>query len=407
MPDPKKASEGPPKKKRKQAPKREWLPWEFCKLIEPHNGVLPSFGWQKPSSVSEDERALIIKQSESLFPVGFYDMTPTKRGVTKGRGDWKGKEALRLAHCSAEKNGCHFKARFCRVESGMEIFTSGNHDVMAHLTPRKRGLAPAARAIVTKYREEPQAKLVEWLKDGGLLDGVSEDLEKVKQQIKRRKMTLKRKQRRNAESFSQSASSQGSSQGSASHDVPSLQDTSSSQGSASRDLPSLQDTSSSQDTPSQYASTLRITAPDANFDVEEEEEDPLFSSKINILQDDNFISLIDPPQRCRGDTPNNDSYFSDEGEASLREEAAHYAVVDNSFGDTGPYSPTTVVEDVSAPFGFTSMFESGQLLQAADLFPRIAPEYSMSQHMPLPLKQERPLFSTSLDPTGSYNQTAV
>ena len=127
--DTKMDSQGPAKKKRKQTAKRLWLPWEFCKLIEPQNGSLPPFGWEKPSSVTEDERALITKQSETLFPVGFYDMTPTKRGVTKGRGDWKSKEALRLAHCSAEKNGCRFKARFCRVENGMEIFTSGDHDV--------------------------------------------------------------------------------------------------------------------------------------------------------------------------------------------------------------------------------------------------------------------------------------
>lgn len=118
------------KKQKKKAVKRLWLPWEFCKLIEPENSAsFPPFGWEKPSSVTEDERGVIKSESETLFPVGFYDMTPAKRGVTKGRGDWKGKEALRLAHCSAEKNGCRFKARFCRVMNGMEIFTSGTHDV--------------------------------------------------------------------------------------------------------------------------------------------------------------------------------------------------------------------------------------------------------------------------------------
>ena len=124
------ADEGPAKKKRKTAVKREWLPWEFCKFIEPEDSHSPPpFGWKKPSSVTDDERAIMHSQSDTLFPVGFYDMTPTKRGVTKGRGDWKGKEALRLAHCSAEKNGCRFKARFCRIANGMEIFTSGDHDV--------------------------------------------------------------------------------------------------------------------------------------------------------------------------------------------------------------------------------------------------------------------------------------
>ena len=119
-----------PSKKTKKIAKRLWLPWEFCKLIEPEKGGdLPPFGWDKPSSVTDGEKAIIASESESLFPVGFYDMTPAKRGVTKGRGDWKGKEALRLAHCSAEKNGCRFKARFCRVVNGMEIFTSGTHDV--------------------------------------------------------------------------------------------------------------------------------------------------------------------------------------------------------------------------------------------------------------------------------------
>lgn len=119
-----------PATKRKKEVKRLWLPWEFCRLIEPKQGeALPPFGWKKPSALTDEEKAAIAKESETLFPVGFYDMTPTKRGVTKGRGDWKGKEALRLAHCSAEKNGCRFKVRFCRVPNGMEIHTSGNHDV--------------------------------------------------------------------------------------------------------------------------------------------------------------------------------------------------------------------------------------------------------------------------------------
>ena len=130
-------------KKGKKDVKRLWLPWEFCKLIEPPKGA-PPFGREKPSSVTDDEKDIMASESETLFPVGFYDMTPAKRGVTKGRGDWKGKEALRLAHCSAEKNGCLFKARFCRVANGMEIFTSGTHNVSLRLViafRRKKNIA--------------------------------------------------------------------------------------------------------------------------------------------------------------------------------------------------------------------------------------------------------------------------
>ena len=246
-------------------------------------------------------------------------------------------------------------------------------------------MAPAARAIVTKYREESQSKLVEWLKDGGLLDGASEDLEKVKQQIKRRKMTLKRKQKRDGEPSSQATSSQdGSSQDS-----------------------SFQD-STAQDTSSQDGSSLRI----ASASHEVEDDDPLWSAKINILQDDSFISLIDPPQDPHLGTPSNDEgYNSDEGEASLREEAAHYAASEsNPFGFNGPYSPTTVVDEVSPVFGFHSVFESAPLLHATDLFPRITPEFPMS-HMPS-LKRERPFTSNpapsaGLDPSGTYHQAAV
>lgn len=123
-------SDGLAARKDKKAVKRLWLPWEFCKLIEPPNDApVPPFGQEKPYSVTDDEQNIMASESETLFPVGFYDMTPAKRGVTKGRGDWKGKEALRLAHCSAEKNGCLFKARFCRIANGMEIFTSGTHNV--------------------------------------------------------------------------------------------------------------------------------------------------------------------------------------------------------------------------------------------------------------------------------------
>jgi hypothetical protein len=142
------------RKKDKNDVKRLWLPWEFCKLIEPlKDAPLPPFGQEKPSSVTEDEQNIMVAESETLFPVGFYDMTPAKRGVTKGRGDWKGKEALRLAHCSAEKNGCLFKARFCRIANGMEIFTSGTHNVSYGLVlvvyPYKYGIVSVSLQVMS------------------------------------------------------------------------------------------------------------------------------------------------------------------------------------------------------------------------------------------------------------------
>lgn len=108
--------------------KRAWLPWDlykYAKLIDPP----PPFGQSTPAPITEDELHMVLQESNILFPVGFYDMTPIRRGVTKGRGFWRGKEALRLAHCSAEKTGCSFKARFCRIANGMEIYTSGEHNV--------------------------------------------------------------------------------------------------------------------------------------------------------------------------------------------------------------------------------------------------------------------------------------
>lgn len=69
------------------------------------------------------------RESQTLFPVGFYEMTSQKRGVTRGRGQWRGKEVLRLSHCTAERAGCKFKVRFCRIYNGIEVFTSGEHNV--------------------------------------------------------------------------------------------------------------------------------------------------------------------------------------------------------------------------------------------------------------------------------------
>lgn len=347
-------------KKKKKAAKRLWLPWEFCKLIEPEKGGdLPPFGWDKPSSVTTSEKAIIASESETLFPVGFYDMTPAKRGVTKGRGDWKGKEALRLAHCSAEKNGCRFKARFCRVVNGMEIYTSGTHDIKAHLTPRKRGLAPAARAIVTKYKEESQSKLVEWLKDGGLLDDAGDDLEKVKQQIKRRKMTLKRKQKR-----------------------------------------------VSQVTKGDRESSDESAEEAERASGTEEDDDPLYSAKINMLQDDSIVSLIDPPEHGRLDSPRADHYHSDD-------EQFHEGVPfvgTNPFGD-GPYSPTTVIDEYNPSTEFHNMFEHPPLLHTTDLFPRTSHDYPLS-HIQATQKSKSdklggsPSQAAGMDPSGYYAQAA-
>ncbi|CAB9519293.1 expressed unknown protein [Seminavis robusta] len=354
-------------KKKTKTVKRLWLPWEFCKLIEPPNGaLLPPFGCEKPSNVTVEEKHVIATESETLFPVGFYDMTPAKRGVTKGRGDWKGKEALRLAHCSAEKNGCRFKARFCRVMSGMEIFTSGTHDITAHLTPRKRGLAPAARAIVTKYKEESQSKLVEWLKDGGLLDGATNDLEKVKQQIKRRKMTLKRKQKR----VSGSSRVEGGEETDASLESDEVEENG----------------------------------------EEEEEDDPLCSAKINMLQDDSFVSLIDPPENVHAGLPRHEDFQSDEDYYS--EGVAFTEAI--PFGDGGPYSPTTVmIDDDSPSYSFHSMFETPPLLHANDIFPRNSHEYPLthlSDGTTASEKREKamspPPLAAGMDPSGAYFQEA-
>ena len=222
--------------------------------------------------------------------------------------------------------------------------------------------------------------MVEWLKDGGLIDGVSEDLEKVKQQIKRRKMTLKRKQKRNAESSSESAS--------------------------------LQDGSSVHELSSEESSTQDESLPRAFDTVDEgDEDDPLAFGKFNLLQDDSFINLIDPPPQ---DGRHETAYDSEEGEASLHEEAVHYAAVQaNQLGLNGPYSPTTVVDEVSPPFGFDTVFENAPLLQAMDLFPRVTPDNSFSETMPS-LKRGRAFASApkpttlpGLDPDGAYSPTAV
>lgn len=221
------------------------------------------------------------------------------------------------------------------------------------MTPRKRGLAPAARAIVTKYKEESQSKLVEWLKDGGLLDDAGDDLEKVKQQIKRRKMTLKRKQKR----VSQSGKGDG--------EDGSVEGAERSSGS-------------------------------------EEDDDPLYSAKINMLQDDSFVSLIDPPEH-RLDSPRADHYHSDEEHFS---DGAPF-VGSNLFGD-GPYSPTTVIDEYNPSSEFHNVFEHPPLLHTTDLFPRTSHDYPLSHIQAAPKAKgeqfESPSQAAGMDPSGYYAQ---
>ena len=224
------------------------------------------------------------------------------------------------------------------------------------MTPRKRGLAPAARAIVTKYKEESQSKLVEWLKDGGLLDDAGDDLEKVKQQIKRRKMTLKRKQKRVTQVT----------------------------GDRDESDESMEEGGRSSGT--------------------DEDDDPLFCAKINMLQDDSIVSLIDPPEHGRLDSPRPDHYHSDE-------EHFHEGVPfvgSNPFGD-GPYSPTTVIDEYNPSSDFHNVFDHPPLLHTTDLFPRTSHDYPLS-HLQATQKTKGEKFDGSqspaagLDPSGFYAQ---
>lgn len=244
------------------------------------------------------------------------------------------------------------------------------------MTPRKRGLAPAARAIVTKYREESQSKLVEWLKDGGLLEDSGGDLEKVKQQIKRRKMTLKRKQKRVALVSEGEGGECGECVEGGEHE---------------REVEATENANTN---------TSSITAA-------EEDDDPLYSAKINMLQDDSFVSLIDPPeQHARLDSPRSDPYNSDEDHFS---EGAPF-VGGNPFGD-GPYSPTTVIDEVSHSYhSFHSVFEHPPLLHTTDLFPRTSHDYPLT-HVEPAQKREKPCTNphpgAGLDPSGIYYHAAV
>jgi hypothetical protein len=206
---------------------------------------------------------------------------------------------------------------------------------------------------VTKYKEESQSKLVEWLKDGGLLDNAGDDLEKVKQQIKRRKMTLKRKQKRVARS------SQGEEDD-------------------SREL----------------------------GETEEEDDDPLYSAKINMLQDESFVALVDPPHNVQVESPRPEHCLSADQEG-LSPVEYRYLMESNPFGDCGPYSPTTVmIDDYSPSYSFHSTFDtSGPLLDSIDIFPRTSYEYPVSHRSAIQRDKQldfQTLTCDGLDPSGSY-----
>lgn len=79
--------------------------------------------------MTDEETFISSQELEPLFPVGYYDMTNKKRGVTQGRGKWKGKEVMKLMQCTSQRYGCEFKALFCRVHNAMEIYTKCDHNV--------------------------------------------------------------------------------------------------------------------------------------------------------------------------------------------------------------------------------------------------------------------------------------
>jgi hypothetical protein len=206
---------------------------------------------------------------------------------------------------------------------------------------------------VTKYKEESQSKLVEWLKDGGLLDNTGDDMEKVKQQIKRRKMTLKRKQKRVARS------AQGEEDGS-----------------------------------------------QESGEAAEEDDDPLYSAKINMLQDDSFVSLVDPHGNAQVESPRPGHCLSS-NEEGLSPSEYRLLMESNPFGDSGPYSPTTVMVDDYSPYcSLYSTFETpGLLLDSNDLFQRTSCDYPLSHRSEVQndkrLDFHTPIYD-ALDPSGSY-----
>ena len=209
---------------------------------------------------------------------------------------------------------------------------------------------------MTKYKEESQSKLVEWLKDGGLLENAGDNLEKVKQQIKRRKMTLKRKQSRAARC---------------------------SQGEDSED----------------------------SDELEAEDDDPLYNAKINLLQDDSFISLNGPPvnRHADADSPRHDIQGLSEDDECMSPAEFPFSMESNYFPDSGPYSPTTVIiEDYSPSFSFHSMYDAtGPLLDTYDLFPRTSYVYPLSHRSAIHDDKHLEFQALTTDPSGSYYQAEV
>ena len=178
------------------------LDWKHLKSVNTKNspyGVTMPNGHdfnttkrRKPLEITSEECALLAKCNRDLFPVGFYEMTCKNRGVTRGRGEWKNKETLKLVHCGAERLGCKFKVRYCRVATGVEVWTSGVHNYLKHKEPSKRGLNPIVRQFVTEHHEESQSQIMQGLIARGLVSPNDKDhIKKIMQQIKRRKSTVK------------------------------------------------------------------------------------------------------------------------------------------------------------------------------------------------------------------------
>lgn len=174
---------------------KNWLDWSLVRELPYPEGEKSVFGGEaKPAPVSPNEKVTIATTASSLFPIGFYNLTSSKRGVTRGRGPWRGRETLCLLHCSADKAGCKYKVRYCRTETGVEIWSNGAHDSLAHQSARrKRGLTPEARAVVTKNHQLGQVQLLNLLVEQGLVpvDATKDELKKIKRQIKRRRLTVK------------------------------------------------------------------------------------------------------------------------------------------------------------------------------------------------------------------------
>ena len=181
------------KAKKKRPPPLDWELAKELPLPEGESNPWNGASKDQPVPITASEKICIAKESNPLFPIGFYNLTSAKRGVTKGRGQWKGKETLCLLYCSADKSGCPFKARFVRTSQGLEIWTSGEHNVSTHKTQPKRGLNSEARAFVTKNHDLGQGQLLEHLQRNGLIpaDCSKEELIKIKSQIKRRRHTVK------------------------------------------------------------------------------------------------------------------------------------------------------------------------------------------------------------------------